>query len=84
MKKNYSRLLINDQVLPDVGTELHPSLLDFTMMVYYQAKERTESQWRVLLEGIGVEVVQIWRLEGGGSEAVIEGRVKEQVDCMME
>lgn len=38
----------------------------------------------VLLEGIGLEVVQIWRLEGGGEEAVIEGRVKEQVDYMME
>jgi hypothetical protein len=76
MEKNYSRLLINDQVLPNAGTEVHPAVLDFTMLTYFNARERTESQWRVLLGKAGVEVVRIWRL-GSGSEAVIEGMRSE-------
>ncbi|CZS93310.1 related to O-methyltransferase [Rhynchosporium agropyri] len=77
MKPGYSRLLINDQVLPDVGAELHPVTLDMTMLTYFNAMERTERQWRTLLGSLGVEIVKIWRFEAGGSEAVIETMLKE-------
>lgn len=77
MKPGYSRLLINDQVLPDVGAELHPTMLDMAMMTYFHAMERTERQWRTLLGRLGVEIVKIWRLETGGSEAIIETMLKE-------
>ena len=61
MKPGYSRLLINEQVLPDVGAELHPAMLDMTMLTYSNAMERTERQWRTLLGNLGVEIVKIWR-----------------------
>ncbi|KAH7412917.1 S-adenosyl-L-methionine-dependent methyltransferase [Cadophora sp. MPI-SDFR-AT-0126] len=77
MKPGYSRLLINDQVLPNKGAEIHPTMLDMTMMTYFHAMERTERQWRTLLGRLGVEIVKIWRLEAGGSEAVIETMLKE-------
>lgn len=77
MKPGYSRLLINEQVLPNTGAELIPAVLDLTMMAYFNAMERTERQWRVLLDAVGVDVVKIWRFEGGGTEAVIEAVVRE-------
>ncbi|KAG4437775.1 hypothetical protein IFR05_006760 [Cadophora sp. M221] len=77
MKPGYSRLLINEQVLPNVGAELHPTMLDLTMMTCFNAMERTERQWRTLLGRLGVEIVKIWKIEGVGSEAVIETMLKE-------
>ncbi len=77
MKPGYSRLLINEQVLPNEGADLHPVMLDLTMMTYFHAMERTERQWRTLLGSVGVEIVKFWRFDGGGTEAVIEAIVKE-------
>ncbi|KAH7370259.1 S-adenosyl-L-methionine-dependent methyltransferase [Rhexocercosporidium sp. MPI-PUGE-AT-0058] len=77
MKPGYSRLLINDQVLPNVGVDLQPASLDIMMMTFFNAMERTEMQWRTLLGRIGLEIIKIWRNERGGSEAVIETMQKE-------
>ncbi|KAI6716085.1 O-methyltransferase [Diplocarpon mali] len=77
MKKRYSRILINDQVLPNTGAGLHPAVLDLTMMTYFHAMERTERQWRRMLDAVGVDIVRIWRFEGGGTEAVIEAQIRE-------
>lgn len=77
MKPGYSRLLINEQVLPNVGAELHPAMLDMAMLTFFNAMERPERQWRTLLGSLGVEVLKIWRIERGGSEAVIECILKE-------
>ncbi|KAH9205008.1 S-adenosyl-L-methionine-dependent methyltransferase [Leptodontidium sp. 2 PMI_412] len=63
MKPGYSRLLINEQALPNVGAELHPTMLDLTMMTNFNAMERTERHWRTLLGRLGVEIVKIWRIE---------------------
>ncbi|EKD12991.1 uncharacterized protein L3040_007074 [Drepanopeziza brunnea f. sp. 'multigermtubi'] len=75
MTPGYSHLLINEQVLPNTGADLHPALLDITMIAYFRAMERTERQWRSLLAAVGdVAIVAIWRLKhaGGGTEAVID------------
>ncbi|KAH7348574.1 S-adenosyl-L-methionine-dependent methyltransferase [Rhexocercosporidium sp. MPI-PUGE-AT-0058] len=77
MKPGYSRLLINEQVLPNVEANLHPTMLEMTMMTYFNAIERTERQCRTLLGSLGIEIVKIWRIEGSGSEAVIETMLKE-------
>lgn len=77
MKKGYSRLLIDEQVLPNTGAELHPTMLDLTMMAFFNAMERTERQWQTLLDSVGVEIVKFWRFDGGGTEAVIEAKLKE-------
>ncbi|KAH7303153.1 S-adenosyl-L-methionine-dependent methyltransferase [Rhexocercosporidium sp. MPI-PUGE-AT-0058] len=77
MKPGYSRLLINDHVLPNMGVDLYPALLDMTMMTFFNAMERTETQWRTLLGRLGLDIVKIWRHKAGGSEAVIETMLKE-------
>jgi hypothetical protein len=74
MDKSYSRLLINDLVLPDTGSDLHPALLDIMMMSICSGMERTEKQWRQLLDSVGLEIVKIWTSRG--TEAVIETKLK--------
>ena len=75
MKKGYSSLLINDFVLPDTGTSLLPASLDILMMSFVAGAERTESQWRSLLDSVGLEIVKIWTVTAG-AESVIETRLK--------
>ncbi|KAM0309490.1 hypothetical protein ACHAO8_008994 [Botrytis cinerea] len=68
---------IKDSVLPDMGASVYGSLLDINMMAL-SGIERTEKQWKKLLEGEGLKVVNIqWPATSGGSrdcvlEAVLE------------
>ncbi|TEY85897.1 hypothetical protein BOTCAL_0010g00370 [Botryotinia calthae] len=77
MQKGYSRILIADSVLPDMGASVFGSLLDINMMPL-SGIERTEKHWKKLLEGEGLKVVNIqWPDTSGGSrdcvlEAVLE------------
>ncbi|KAK1590435.1 S-adenosyl-L-methionine-dependent methyltransferase [Colletotrichum navitas] len=45
--------------------------LDIMMMTLFSAKERTEEQWRNLLEPAGLKIVKIWT-KGEGVESLIE------------
>lgn len=71
-----SRLLINEFVLPNTGASQLQSSLDIMMMSLVSGLERTEMQWRALLESIGLEVVKIWSIMPE-VEAVIETKLKE-------
>ncbi|KAM7198778.1 S-adenosyl-L-methionine-dependent methyltransferase [Rhypophila sp. PSN 637] len=63
MKKGYSRLLINEHVIPPVGANWEATHLDLYMMVQFGSRERTEE--------CGMRIVGIWN-PGNGFEAVIE------------
>lgn len=72
MRRGHSRIVIVDAVLPNVGVALGQVLLDINMMAV-GGTERTERQWRVLLEGAGLDVVGFRSpLPGDGSDGVIE------------
>jgi demethylsterigmatocystin 6-O-methyltransferase len=70
-----SRLLIDDYVMPPVGAEFRPIHMDICMMMYLKAMERTETQWRNLLEGAGFEVIKIWT-PPTSFESIIEAKIK--------
>ena len=57
---NYPRIVIIDQVLPNTGASTITSLMDLSMMTF-AGMERTERQWRELLEGVGLSVAIIER-----------------------
>lgn len=77
MKLDHSKLLITEFVLADTGTALFPATLDVQMMGLHAGMERSEKQWRALLEEAGLEVVRIWgEGKGRGGEAVIEARLR--------
>lgn len=72
MKAGYSRLLINEHIIPDVGSHWEVTYMDVYMTALYGARERTEDEWRTLLEGrCGLRISQIWNPENG-VEGVIE------------
>ena len=62
LKKGYSKLILWDFVLPEKGVPPTLSSLDWEMMTFYAAGERSENQWRSLLEAqeIGLRVNVIW------------------------
>ncbi len=68
---NYSRLLIHDIVLPDVGCGFFEAMIDLMMMQTCDGMERTETQWHELLKKTGFKIVKIWRADAG-TTAVIE------------
>ncbi len=76
MEKDYSKLLINDMVLPDVGASMFPAAMDVSMMTLLTGMERTRTQWHELLDSVGLKINGIWTLVEGG-ESVIETALKE-------
>lgn len=75
MTRGYSKLLIYEFVLPDVGAPLFASLLDINLMAVLSGMERTERQWVALLDSVGLEIVHI-RKCGDSSEGLIEATLK--------
>lgn len=71
MASDYSRILIVDFVLSDTETPLMQASIDIQMMSIGAGVERTERQWRKLLESVGLEITGIWN-QGSGMESVIE------------
>ena len=72
MKQGHSRIIILDAVLPNVGATLGSVLLDINMMTI-GGMERTERQWRDLLESERLKIVQIREPRSGeGSDGLVE------------
>lgn len=72
MKPGYSRLLLNEHVMPQDGAYWETSALDMVMLTLFSSEERTMPAWQHLLEvRAGLRIVQVW--EGGkGVQNVIE------------
>ncbi|KAJ9137573.1 putative O-methyltransferase [Pleurostoma richardsiae] len=71
MAPGYSRLLINENVIPDVGANWQVTGQDLMMMTMVSSQERKEREWRLLLQSAGLMVVKIWR-HPNGIESLIE------------
>ncbi|KAK8061612.1 hypothetical protein PG994_007978 [Apiospora phragmitis] len=73
-----SRLLIGDLILPESarpGNDVLPFCSDLRMLMI-GGTERSEAQWKQLLESAGLVIVKIWRLPGAPHEATIETRLR--------
>ena len=72
MKPGYSRILLNEIVIPEVNAGWFETSVDVLMMAAHSAQERREREWRVLVESVGgLRVKSIWDIEGA-VEKVIE------------
>ncbi|KAL8999601.1 MAG: hypothetical protein Q9169_001561 [Polycauliona sp. 2 TL-2023] len=76
MEKGYSRILIDEYVLPDQRAPVRGSSMDFLMMMFCSGMERTHRQWESLLDRCGLEIVQIWSTRSD-YEQIIEAKLKE-------
>ncbi|PHH90714.1 hypothetical protein CDD83_2868 [Cordyceps sp. RAO-2017] len=72
MKPGYSRLLIDEAVVPATGAHWETTGLDMTMLTLLSSAERTRAEWHELLEvKAGLRIVKIWTRRGR-DESVIE------------
>ncbi|KAK3332959.1 hydroxyindole O-methyltransferase [Cercophora scortea] len=61
MRPGYSKLLINENVIPATGARWEVTSLDLGLFVFMGAKERTEGDWHELLEEkMGFKIRGIW------------------------
>lgn len=72
MKPGYSKLLINDMVLPSKGATRYATQSDINMMSLFTASERSAADWERLLGLAGLKIVKIWP---GVPESVIEAEL---------
>jgi hypothetical protein len=60
LEKGYSKLLLNERVIPDSGASWEITSMDLTMMAMIAAQERTKRQWEELLGSAGFKIEGIW------------------------
>jgi demethylsterigmatocystin 6-O-methyltransferase len=73
-----SVLLIDDIVMPEESVvPWRATLADVNMMSTLEAKERTETEWRVLLESAGLEIVGIWKYAEEMGDSIIAARPRD-------
>ena len=71
LTKGYSKLLLSENVIPDRGAHWLSTTMDMIMLTNLSSCERTERQWRALLEPAGFKIIKIWTYEPG-TESLIE------------
>ncbi|KAI1081430.1 S-adenosyl-L-methionine-dependent methyltransferase [Whalleya microplaca] len=74
MKPGYSKLLINDVVIPPTGISTVQAAMDCGMMASLAAYERTEAMWIKLINEAGFKIIKIWK-DGRGNESLLEAEL---------
>ncbi|KAJ5731623.1 S-adenosyl-L-methionine-dependent methyltransferase [Penicillium malachiteum] len=74
MTPGYSKLLINENVVPDTGAHPETTALDLNMMTVGSC-ERTQGHWTRLLERAGLKILNIWTVTRG---------VENLIECVCE
>ena len=73
MTPGYSKILLNEVVLPDMNCGPFFAALDLNMLANLAAMERTKSHWIELVESVGLKVTSV-RVSPfpGDAEGIIE------------
>lgn len=61
LESGYSKILIQEMVVPDRGAHWQLTSLDWELMTHFGGHERTESEWRNLIESAGLKVSGIYK-----------------------
>ena len=51
-----SAILLEEMVLPDTNVHWQAAQIDLEMMCAFGSRERTEEQWRTLLDPVGLRI----------------------------
>ena len=75
----HSILLLNENALPEDNVPLYPAEIDISMLVLFSSLERTQLQFKALLESAGFELVRIWtpKVMVPGSGTLFEAVLKQ-------
>jgi len=74
MIPGYSKLIIGNIILPDEHVPLRNSGLDMAMLFLHSGSQRNESEWRELIEGVGLQMVKVWYPPGDG-DGILEAEL---------
>lgn len=76
MERGYSKVLIQDYVVPDQGAGSKEMLIDMIVMVWCPGIERTRQRWTDLLQSVGLVIKNFW-LPDGHTKGIIEAELQE-------
>ena len=71
MKRGYSRILLNENVITARQPEQHVTALDLNMIAFFATRERDEQTWRRLVALAGLKIVKNWS-SAVAPESIIE------------
>ena len=74
MTRGYSKIFLNERVIPSTNAYWGETGLDFAMMAMLAATERTEQSWEKLLTSVGLRIVKIWNYDRT-AESLIEAEL---------
>lgn len=74
MEKGYSKILVNELVVPDIGASWSITSMDWLMMSLGSVRERTERDWHELFKSVGLRITKVWTYEQG-TESLIEAEI---------
>lgn len=78
MTPGYSKLLIHDLVLPDIGATEIQARFDLVMMTFNAGMERSEREWTKLLEESGFKITGVWGFPD--RDGIVEAELAANVD----
>ncbi|KAJ2999001.1 hypothetical protein NUW58_g141 [Xylaria curta] len=70
-----SVILLDEMVLPEVGVNPYAAAMDLVMMSAFAGMERTESQWRRIMECVGLKLVKTYVYNAASYESVMDVRL---------
>ncbi|KAE8399984.1 O-methyltransferase [Aspergillus pseudonomiae] len=70
MAPGYSKILINEIVIPKTGAHWEATAMDILITVHLAAGVRTEQQWHQLIESVGLKVAK--NLAQGGQRCELD------------
>lgn len=71
MKRRHSKVLINENVIPETNAYWETTSLDIIMMADFASTERTAGDCHELVESAGLNIKKIWTAQRG-VESLIE------------
>ena len=71
MVRGHSKILINEIVVPDQGAGWYEMGVDMIMMTCLSATERTETEWRNLIESSGLVLSEILGCDGEWEKVLV-------------
>ncbi|KAJ5600113.1 hypothetical protein N7450_001180 [Penicillium hetheringtonii] len=60
MKAGYSKLIIEEYILPNRNARLLPCMVDLGLRVFCSGMERTRQQWSDLITSVGLTIQKFW------------------------
>ncbi|CAG8905748.1 unnamed protein product [Penicillium egyptiacum] len=76
MKRGFSKVIMEEYILPDQNARSLPCMTDIAVMVFCSGLERTRQRWSNLLTSVGLRVLKFWVREGDGL-GIIEAELAE-------